>query len=288
MTRSYRDCLKDAKLRLHELPADEAESDSWLLFSAAFQMDFSAYLLHQLEEAPKEGIGRLEDYLRQRLRRRPAAYILGSCGFFDLDFYVDERVLIPRQDTECLLEEALVMAARSGRTELSLLDLCTGSGCLAVCLAHRLPGAAVWATDLSEGALELARRNAEANGVTLQLAQGDLFEALPAGLLFDGIVSNPPYVTAEEYQTLQPEIIGYEPEMALLAEEEGLAFYRRIAQEAPAYLRPSGFLCLEIGETQAEAVCQLLKEQGVYEDPMVILDLGGQKRVVRTQLSEHV
>lgn len=191
----------------------------------------------------------------RRARGIPLQYILQEAWFMGLCFFVDERVLIPRQDTELLGEEALAFASKHGCT--TALDLCTGSGALAVALC-KLGGLHVVATDLSWDALEVAEKNADIQGAKIDFYQGDLFCALPKNTKVQLIVCNPPYLTEQDMHELQKEV-RHEPALALLGGEDGLAFYRRLAKEASAYLVDGGALMMEIGCTQGAKVTQLFK-----------------------------
>lgn len=191
----------------------------------------------------------------KRARGIPLQYILRQTWFMGLRFYVDERVLIPRQDTELLCEEALALASEYGYT--TALDLCTGSGALAVALC-KLGGLHVTATDLSCDALAVAEKNADIRGTKIDFYQGDLFCALPKNTKVELIVCNPPYLTQQDMDELQKEV-RHEPALALLGGEDGLAFYRRLAKETSAYLAEGGALMMEIGCTQGAAVAQLFE-----------------------------
>ena len=217
-----------------------------------------------------------EALVARRLRREPLQYILGSQSFLGRAFHVDERVLIPRPETELLAERAIGRLRGYG-PGAAALDLCCGSGCLAVSLALEVPEAAVHAADISEGALAVTRRNAEALGASVTLRQGDLFDAVD-GLVFDLIVSNPPYIPAEECSALQAEVLR-EPLLALSGGPDGLDFYRRIAAEAPARLNPGGVILLEVGDGQAPAVAALLRQAG-WRDTAMYQDYQGIERIV--------
>ncbi len=295
----------------------EAELDARLLLLEAFRIDTAHFLAEQTRplpetEAVRRQIGPYRDLVSERARRKPLAYILGRQEFMGLTFAVDERVLIPRQDTETLAELVLEEQKDPG---LSVLDLCTGSGCIAVSLAVLGGYAETAAADRSEAALAVAEANArelldetweigtwrpggkEKTGNDMQdggggpvsgrrhfrLYCGDLFEALPPGKKYDILVSNPPYIPAGEISGLQAEVRSYEPRIALDGAADGLAFYRRIAAEAPLWLRPGGSAYLEIGHDQAAAVCGLLEEQG-FRQIQVFKDLPGHDRVVRASL----
>lgn len=196
----------------------------------------------------------------KRLNRMPLQYLTHEQCFLGRDFYVDERVLIPRPETELLVERA-VNALRACEAEHpAALDLCCGSGCIAVSMALEAPHAQVDAADLSEGALAVARRNAEALGADIALHQGDLFAGV-GDRRYHVIVSNPPYIPTQDCKTLQPEVM-LEPGMALDGGADGLSFYRRIAQEAPAHLHEGGVVLLEVGYDQGERVAQLMRDAG--------------------------
>ncbi len=217
--------------------------------------------------------------LARRAAREPLQYILGTQPFMGHLLAVSPAALIPRADTEILCEEALAALrplCQAG-PGVRALDLCTGSGALAIALKAACPSAAVTATDLSDDALRLARDNAFQLGVDVSFVQGDLFAPL-AGERFALIVSNPPYIPRPELPTLQAEVL-FEPRMALDGGEDGLDFYRRIAREAPAHLVRGGQLMLEIGSPQAGDVCALLSENGLTR-LRVVRDLAGLDRVV--------
>ena len=223
----------------------------------------------------------LADYralIDRRCQREPLQYILGTAQFMGVTLRAQPGALIPRNDTETLCEQAL--ARMQGRERV--LDLCTGTGALAIAIALRFSGAQVTAADISADALAVARQNIADTGARVTLRQGDLFAAV-AGERFDIIVSNPPYITAEEMADLQPEV-RREPALALYGGLDGLDFYRRIAREAPDYLSPGGWLLLEIGSAQAEAVSALLAER--FEALAVYPDMQGLPRAVAARLRE--
>ena len=195
----------------------------------------------------------------QRKTRTPLQYLTGVQSFLGRDFHVDERVLIPRPETELLAERAI--AALRMKPAPAALDMCCGSGCLAVSLALGVPGAEVHAADLSEGALAVTALNAERLGAKITLHLGDLFSSIPGGLRFDVIVSNPPYIPAADCLELQEEV-RREPIMALDGGADGYDFYRRIALDAPRFLEPDGVLLMEVGHDQAQTVIQLCREAG--------------------------
>ena len=208
---------------------------------------------------PDDVLSAFDTLAARRLTREPLQYILHEQSFLGRSFHVDERVLIPRPETELLAERAIEALHRKG-SERVALDLCCGSGCIAVSMALAVPDATVHACDLSEGALAVTRRNADTLGANVTLHQGDLLGAVK-GLAFDVIVSNPPYIPTEDCAVLQQEVLQ-EPSMALDGGADGLDFYRRIAREAPAFLRSGGTLLLEIGYDQDAAVLRLLEDAG--------------------------
>jgi release factor glutamine methyltransferase len=223
---------------------------------------------------------RFKELIRRRVEGWPVAYLVGRREFYLLSFEVSPAVLIPRPDTETLVLEALNRL--KGQAAPAVLDLGTGSGCVAVSLAHQCPGARVTAVDISPDALEVARRNAEQHGVADRVAflGGDLFAPLPAGAAFDLIVSNPPYVTPGELAELAPEVRDHEPRVALDGGPDGLAFYRRIAADAGRFLRPGGLLLVEVGWTQEPAVRTIFEERPELTVGPSVKDRAGRLRVV--------
>jgi release factor glutamine methyltransferase len=233
-----------------------------------------------------------EALLQRRLAREPVAYITGTQEFWSLDFTVTPAVLIPRPDTERLVEVALLQTGKfPGATPLRILDLCAGSGAVAVSLACELPSAQIYATDISAAALAIARGNAAAHqaAARVQFFIGDLFDALvprpEAG--FDLIVSNPPYVRRDEIVTLAPEVSRWEPRAALDGGVDGLDFYRRIAAIAADYLAPQGALALEIGADMASEVSAICADTGRYREIEAFQDYAGRDRVILAQLGKR-
>jgi release factor glutamine methyltransferase len=238
-------------------------------------------LFVRFEEQPAEDQkARYRELIKRRLDGWPVAYLVGSREFYLLPFDVDPAVLIPRPDTETLVLEALDRLKPLAAP--AVLDLGTGSGCIAVSLAHQKKDARVTATDISPDALAVARRNAAKHGVADRVAfvDGDLFAPLPPGDTFDLIVSNPPYVAPGEFAALAPDVRDHEPRIALDGGPDGLAFYRRIATAAGPFLKPGGSLLLEVGATQDAAVRGLLAERPELEVGATRKDPGGHPRVV--------
>lgn len=225
-----------------------------------------------------------EEMLAQRAALRPVQYILGECEFMGLTFAVDERVLIPRPDTEILAEAVIAWA--SSLEGPRVLDLGTGSGALAVAVAHYVENSGVTAVDICGDALEVARDNALKDGCARRICflRGDLFDAVPAGQVFDIIMSNPPYISDGEVLPLS--VAGYEPPGALFGGARGLDFYERIVSGAQEFLTPiTGKLFLEIGFGQAAAVLRMLDNEG-YADVTVLPDLAGIERVISAALPD--
>ncbi|MDA8441372.1 MAG: peptide chain release factor N(5)-glutamine methyltransferase [Peptococcaceae bacterium] len=262
--------LNDHNVTMPRLDAD-------LLLAAALQTERINLYLEPLRELAEGDWEIFKALVERRGEREPLQYILGKQEFMTLELAVSPDVLIPRADTEVLVEAALNWAAsQSGR--LNLLDLCTGSGAIAISLAHFLPQADVWAGDVSAAALEVARHNAERCTVNINFALGDLTDPF-AGQKFHLITANPPYIPSREIATLQPEVALREPRLALDGGEDGLDFYRRLAVELPEVLLPGALILLEIGWDQGESVPKLFHVSG-YEDIQLLKDLGGRDRVL--------
>ena len=221
------------------------------------------------------------ELLERRYNGEPIQYILGETEFYGLPFRVTPHVLIPRPETEHLVEKVLSLAARFPAPRI--VDVGTGSGAIAVALARELPHARISATDISEPALDVARGNAELNGVTscIRFFEGDLLSAV-AGEQFDFVASNPPYVPADDRATLSVEVGEYEPALALFAGDDGLAVYRRLISAAFDALTPGGFIVLEIGLGQSPAIRDMLARSG-FERIEFLPDLQGIPRVACAQ-----
>ena len=275
MTAPYGDVLRDAAARLSPL-ADSPRLDAELLLAHALGLSRAGLLARLRDTGP---LGAFPEYLARRLAHEPVAYILGHREFYSLDFIVRPPVLIPRPETEHLVETGLAFAGEAARP-LRILDLCTGSGCVAVTLAHELRGSTVTAVDIAPVATALARENAARAGVPVRVLEGDLFDALPGDEpVFDLITANPPYVEAAEWDTLAPDITRYEDPGALLSGEDGLDCVRRIVRQAPAHLVKGGMLAMEIGEKQYDAVAALFLQAG-FENVACVPDLAGIRRII--------
>ena len=271
------EALKIAEQRLRDIPDPRLDAE-WLL-SEVLGVSRLDMLLDKRRELTAREMADFEALVDRREKREPLQYIMGSQSFMGFSFKTDSRALIPRFDTEALCEEALKYVRPGGR----VLDLCTGSGALAVAVKKLCPGASVTASDISEAALSLAKENAAALNADVRFIQGDCFAPFDKER-FDVIVCNPPYIPDGLRGRLQAEV-EREPALALFAGEDGLDFYRRIADEAPAHLNPGGRLCLEIGDGQGEAVKALLNER--FTDIQVLNDLNGLPRVVSAMAKEE-
>lgn len=280
---------------------EEAALEVRLLLQESFSLNTAGYLLRKQEllcKADRENVeaadieqteilGKLHsffEYFEKRRRRIPLAQILGRQSFYGLDFFVNEDVLIPRADTECLvdlvLEDYADLAKQAGSSSLNILDLCTGSGCIGISVAKHLPYQELLLVDLSEKALAVAKKNAEKHlGENVTLLQSDLLTGVQ-GKKFSLLLSNPPYIVSRVIPGLDREVSEYEPKMALDGGEDGLVFYRRIAKEAKAVLLPGARLYLEIGYDQGESVKDIFQKEG-YEAVEVFPDLAGNPRVLR-------
>lgn len=280
---------------------EEAALEVRLLLQESFSLNTASYLLRKQESLCKadrekveaagieqtEILGKFHSFFEnfeKRRRRIPLAQILGRQSFYGLDFFVNEDVLIPRADTECLvdlvLEDYADLAKQAGSSSLNILDLCTGSGCIGISVAKHLPYQELLLVDLSEKALAVAKKNAEKHlGENVTLLQSDLLTGVQ-GKKFSLLLSNPPYIVSRVIPGLDREVSEYEPKMALDGGEDGLVFYRRIAKEAKAVLLPGARLYLEIGYDQGESVKDIFQKEG-YEAVEVFPDLAGNPRVLR-------
>lgn len=245
-----------------------------------------AHLHRPLKEEDRE---KLERLIKRRISGEPLQYLLGRQEFWSIDFKVDPRVLIPRQETELLVDQALlILSEASLEKPSSVLEIGTGSGAIAISLAKELRDILVVAIDISREALLLAKENAKSVGVLHQIEfiNGDLFgpfQPLKEKEPFDLILSNPPYIARFEIQRLAREVKDYEPMVALDGGEDGMGFYRRIVSQSSLYLRKGGWLLLEVGEGQGEMVSEMLAREGHFDRSERIKDLSGIERVVKAQ-----
>ena len=276
---TIRQCLARATRALSEAGVPDADYDAQEMLACVLGEDRLCMRIDSGRELDDSVLSHYESLIGRRAAREPMQYILGETCFMGLDLHVAPGVLIPRHDTEILCEEAI---RRLGITGRRVLDIGTGSGALAIAIALFGVEAQVTAVDVSDDALTIAAENARRLGALVRFLKSDCFAQLP-GEQFDMIVSNPPYISAEEMRTLMPEVL-HEPELALCGGEDGLDFYRRIAQEAPAHLARGGYLLFEIGWQQKEAVETLLRAH--IGEPFALRDYGGNWRVVGARMGE--
>lgn len=322
---TIREVLTNIRERLQNAGIEDFEYESWAFLDWKLHIDRAEFYMNPNGEVKDELLEELESVLKQREQRVPLQYLMGECEFMGYGFYVDERVLIPRQDTECLVELAVESIRKkeveigqkrnlsevdySGdtakkdivefyenhgmqrfethgadnrkpeqkSTKVKVLDLCTGSGCIGISVAKLCPDSEVTLADISEGALSVAKKNAQNLEADVTLIKGNLFENIKGR--FDYILSNPPYIPSEVIEGLMPEVKEHEPRLALDGEADGLSFYRKIINEAPDYLNPDGRIYFEIGAEQGEDLTRLMNERG-FSKVKVHKDLAGLDRIV--------
>jgi release factor glutamine methyltransferase len=275
--------LRMAREFLARKELDEARLEAELLVAHALGLDRLGLFLQLDRPVTPEEVDAARDLLVRRGRREPVAYIVGRREFYGRDFEVGPGVLVPRPETELLVDLAREeAAARPAGAPLAVFDLGTGSGCIAITLALELEGAEVTAVDLSEEAVRRARANAERLGARIEVVAGDGLEVLGLRGPVDLVVSNPPYVTREERDSLAPEVRDHEPELALFAPAgDPDHWVRRLVQSAPEALRPGGVLLVELGAEQGERALALAREAGLEAD--LVADLARIPRVLRAR-----
>ncbi|WP_027217500.1 peptide chain release factor N(5)-glutamine methyltransferase [Butyrivibrio fibrisolvens] len=273
----YSDIYKNASIRLKEAGVPEYQLDARLLLEYVCGTDYNTLLVHGDRDVSPEEEKKYNELIEKRASRVPLAYIVGYQEFMGLTFDVNENVLVPNQDTETLAEEAL----RELSDGMRFMDLCTGSGCVALSILNYTNDTSCVMTDISDKAIEVATDNRDRLGFSdrAEIVKTDLFPQ-DDDKKFDMIVSNPPYIRTDVIATLPPEVGKGEPYIALDGGQDGLIFYRRIIENAPKWLYTSGWLMMEIGYDQGDAVAGLMKDGGFHEVE-VIKDLGGNDRVVR-------
>lgn len=273
----YRTCYEEGSKILREANVQEANLDARLLLEFVCGTDYGYLFAHGTSKVPEEQVSKYKKLIAKRASRYPLQYITGEQEFMGLTFRVNENVLIPRQDTEILVEKVW----KTLKPGMFILDMCTGSGCILISLLHQLPSCTGMGVDISKEALEVAKENGrriltEAPG-RVQWIHSDLFERVRGN--FDVIVSNPPYIPTAEVEELMPEVRIHEPHGALDGMTDGLYFYRKIAIGAQECLKTGGALFLEIGYQQAAEVATLLVENG-FSQIELLQDYAGLDRVV--------
>lgn len=281
---NYEALYRWGRERLLEAEVPEAEMDARLLLEWCCGTDRNTLLVHGSRDISTEEFDRYCESITQRQRRVPLQYITGEQEFMGLTFEVNEDVLVPRQDTEILVEEVM----RNLHDGMRILDMCTGSGCILLSLLHYSNDCTGVGVDVSAAALQTAKKNAgnimghhpDSAESRVVFLQSDLFREVKPEEQFDIIVSNPPYIKTDVIDTLMPEVRKYEPLLALDGKEDGLFFYRRIIAQAGSHLYGGGMLFLEIGYDQGEDVSRLLQEAG-YAEVEIFKDYAGNDRVVQ-------
>ncbi len=272
------DALKSAKKIFTDAKIDTPGLDAEVLLAEVLHTDRLSLYVHPEKILSDEEFSRFKNFVERRAKKIPVAYIVGRKEFFGMNFFVTPEVLIPRPDTEILVQ--FVIDALKNFPGAKIADIGTGSGAICISILKNLPGATAATVDISPGALEVAKRNAE----NLQLADrinffpGNMFEPL-AGKIFDCIVSNPPYIPTDEIKNLQPEV-KTEPKIALDGGVDGLNFYRQLVKAAPDFLSPNGLIAFEIGIGQAEEVKKIILRDEKFCEIKILKDLSGIDRVI--------
>ena len=269
-----RDFVKENTDKLDAAGITDASVDIWLLLEHFADIKKSDYLANQDKTITKVVAEQIEEAVEKRANHIPVQHIIGQTEFMGLTFKVNDKVLVPRLDTEILVDEVVKYV---GDDFAKILDMCTGSGCIAITVSDMCDNATVVGADISKDAIDIAEDNNKLNQTDVTFIESDLFENVEG--LFDVVVSNPPYIKTEEIENLQEEVKLYDPKLALDGGESGLDFYQRIIKDSKDYLKANGMIFFEIGFDQAEEVSNILKENG-YHDIVVKKDLSGLDRVV--------
>ena len=278
---SLKGLLADGAKMLTQAGIDEAELDARYILEYITGLNSAQYFIHSEDIIKKNKAEEFFRLIERRSKRIPLSYVIGTRDFFGLTFKIDENVLIPEQETELLVEE--VIKHSEGK---SVLDMCTGSGCIAISIALFGKPSKVAASDISEKALKVARENAKSlKAGEISFIQGDMFENVTDK--FDIIVSNPPYIETGEIDELMPEVRDYIPRLALDGDIDGLKFYRIISKEAVKKLNKNGRIFYEIGYNQSRAVASILLENG-FTDVKIMKDYSGLDRIVMAKLDEKL
>lgn len=275
---TYREAIVLGEKNLQQADIADAKTDSWLLLAMACKIDHTYYYMHIDEEMSEEQVREFEVLIKKRAERVPLQYITGEQEFMGLTFHVNSNVLIPRQDTETLVEEALKVI----KPGMKVMDMCTGSGCVLISIlknAHDVEGIGY---DISKQAINVAKENAKFNEVPVVFERSDLFEDVVEND-FDVIVSNPPYIPTDLVATLMPEVSQFEPREALDGKGDGLYFYSKILEQCKNYMKQDGYILFEIGCEQGDAVSTMMRLAG-FSEVRVIKDLARNDRVVMGHL----
>lgn len=278
----YSELVKQGHSKLFKAGINDADLDAWILFEKICGLSKTEYFVKMSEEASDEQTSQYLKAIETRITHYPLQYIIGEWEFMGLTFKVNESVLIPRQDTELLVEKAFGIVDEefhiNNNYTMPVLDMCTGSGCIGITMAKKYTFADVTCVDISKEALEVAKYNAQLNEVeNISFVESDLFENVTGK--FDMIICNPPYIASSEIDKLMPEVREHEPRIALDGDVDGLKFYRKIIEKSKEFLNENGYILFEIGYDQREKVKELLAEKG-YADIEALKDLSGNDRVV--------
>lgn len=278
---TVRELLEQGIRLLEQAGVEESASDAWILLEYVTGLDRAHYYMEMMSAVSADKEQRYLELIKQRSGRVPVQQITNEAWFMGLPFFVNEHVLIPRLDTEVLVEKVL----KTVRPGMRILDMCTGSGCILLSLLHEEESLKGVGADISPDALDVARRNSVQLGLDerAEFVRTDLFEAIPGDEKFDIIVSNPPYIRSDVIPGLMEEVRAHEPLLALDGHEDGLFFYRRIVREARSCLKPGGRLFFEIGFDQGDALRELLTEAG-YKDVAITRDLAELNRVAEGRM----
>lgn len=273
-------CLAVSQL-FHRAGFESPQTEARQLLSGYLRCPSTSLLLRGDEVLDDEVVLEFKSFVSRRLQHEPTAYILGHKNFMGYEMVVSPSVLIPRPETELLVEDILMEVRDSGSESKLILDMCTGSGCIAVSLALLLPEARLTACDISPEALEVAHKNAEKWGVQIEFIQSDLFAQIAPGKGdgFDMILANPPYIASPDFLSVQPEL-SFEPQLALSGGFDGLNTIRPLIQQSLGYLKPGGLLEMEIGHNQGNLVRDLLGAAG-FRDISILKDYSGHDRIAK-------
>ncbi len=271
---TYREAVEFGTKCLTDAGVPDAALDAWYLLQMVCKIERSYYYVHGEEDITQDAQKEYEIAVQKRAEHIPLQYIIGEQEFMGLRFKVNSNVLIPRQDTETLVEQVLKIV----KPGMKVLDLCTGSGCVLISVLKNAPELTGMGSDISKTALLVAKENAKLHEVDAEWVRSDLFDNITE--TFDVIMANPPYISTGEILSLMPEVRDFEPENALDGGADGLDFYRKIAGQVKDYLNPGGYVYMEIGYDQGEAVSELMRNAG-FTEVEVIKDLARNDRVVK-------
>ncbi len=271
---TYREAVEFGTKCLTDAGVPDAALDAWYLLQMVCKIERSYYYVHGEEDITQDAQKEYEIAVQKRAEHIPLQYVIGEQEFMGLRFKVNSNVLIPRQDTETLVEQVLKIV----KPGMKVLDLCTGSGCVLISVLKNAPELTGMGSDISKTALLVAKENAKLHEVDAEWVRSDLFDNITE--TFDVIMANPPYIPTGEILSLMPEVRDFEPENALDGGADGLDFYRKIAGQVKDYLNPGGYVYMEIGYDQGEAVSELMRNAG-FTEVEVIKDLARNDRVVK-------